>query len=180
MLQIIHNQLDDHQEYVKRLFEENLNEFAPIVEHELKLRIDPNALLEHNLQTLHEFAPPHGRFLLAQYETEIIGCAGLRKIGEGIGEVKRMFVKPQYRRLGIGRLLLSAIIHEARLIEYPLLRLDHAPFAKAAQSLYYSLGFYSIEPYPESEIPQQYHDRWFFMEKSLISDLADNPCIDFD
>lgn len=128
----------------------------------------------NKLQTLHQFAPPHGQFLLAQYEAEIVGCAGLRKIGEGVGEVKRIFVKPHYRRLGIGRSLLTDIIHEAYSIDYSLLRLDHAPFAKAAQALYCSLGFYLIAPYPESEISKQYHDRGFFMEKSLSSDSADD------
>jgi N-acetylglutamate synthase-like GNAT family acetyltransferase len=120
-------------------------------------------MLEHNMAILHQFAPPTGRLLLAESEGKIAGCAGLRKIEEDVDEVKRMYVRPEYRRRGIGRSLLQGIIHEACQIGYSKLRLDSAPFAKEAQALYYSVGFQKIEPYPESEIPEKYHSRWVFM-----------------
>ena len=102
--------------------------------------------------------------MLGESETKIAGCACLRKIGEDIGEIKRMYVKPEFRRKGIGRSLLQAIIHEAWQIGYSKIRLDTAPFAKEAQALYRSLGFQEIEPYPESEIPETYRPSWVFME----------------
>ena len=104
------------------------------------------------------------RLLLAEFDRKIAGCAGLRKIGEDVGEVKRMYVRPEHRRRGIGRSLLLAIINAARQIGYSKLRLDAAPFAKEAHALYYSVGFQNTAPYPESEIPQKYHPRWVFME----------------
>ncbi|WP_375478840.1 GNAT family N-acetyltransferase, partial [uncultured Nostoc sp.] len=119
---------------------------------------------------LHEFLPPSGRLLLGQYEEEIAGCACLRKIGEDIGEIKRMYVRAQFRRKGIGRSLLEAIINEAAYIGYSMIRLDSAPFAKEAQTLYHIFGFQNIEPYLEkTEIPLEHQANWVFMELVLKS-----------
>jgi hypothetical protein len=58
---------------------------------------------------------------------------------------------------------------EARALGYLKLRLDSARFMKAAHSLYHSTGFQEIEAYPESEIPEEFHEHWVFMEKNLSS-----------
>jgi GNAT superfamily N-acetyltransferase len=131
------------------------------------ISVDINAMLEQNMAKLNQFAPPEGSLLLGEYEAKIAGCACLRKIGADIGEVKRMYVRPEFRRKGIGRSLLEAIINEARLIGYSKIRLDTAPFAKEAQGLYRSFGFQNIEPYPESQILEKYHPSWIFMELVL-------------
>lgn len=94
-----------------------------------------------------QYAPPQGRLCLAQYRHEIVGCVGLRDLGGGICEMKRMYVKPNYRVQGLGRALAKAIINEARNIGYTHMRLDTIPSMKAAVSLYTSLGFKEIEPY---------------------------------
>ena len=78
-----------------------------------------------------------------------------------------MYVHPTYRRLGIGRALLDALIEEANLIGYERVRLDSARFMKAAHQLYRMRGFEEIAPYAESEIPEAYWDHWVFMEKAL-------------
>lgn len=164
MLRIIQFDSEKYISHVQKLFCENLSLTNLKIVSEFNINIDVNAMLEHNMATLHQFAPPTGSLLLAEFEGKIAGCAGLRKIGEGVGEVKRMYVRPEYRRRGIGRSLLLAIINEACQIGYFKLRLDAAPFAKEAHALYYSVGFQNTEPYPESEIPQKYHPRWVFME----------------
>jgi GNAT superfamily N-acetyltransferase len=78
-----------------------------------------------------------------------------------------MYVRPDYRRKGIARALLAAIIAAARCIGYSKIRLDSARFAKVAQTLYRSFGFKDVEPYPESEIPEEYRSHWAFMEMAL-------------
>lgn len=164
MLKIIPVNLTKHRSDVRELFWENLSTTESEISREFGIRVNLDDMLERNLAILQQFTPPTGCLLLAEYENKFVGCAGLRKIGETVGEVKRMYVKLEYRCLGIGRALLQAIIEQARTYEYSKLWLDSAPFAKAAQALYYSVGFQKIDPYPESEIPIEYHPRWVFME----------------
>ena len=96
----------------------------------------------------------------------------MRKIGEKVGEIKRMYVRPVFRGKGMGRTLLEKLIDEAQDCGYSKLRLDSGPFMKEAHGLYYSFGFRNIEPYPESEvlgedIPKEISENWIFMEMDL-------------
>jgi putative acetyltransferase len=93
------------------------------------------------------YARPEGCILLARYNEEIAGCVALRKLRDGICEGKRLYVKPRFRGLKIGRKLVEAIIEEARKIGYTCMRGDTLALMKAAQALYASLGFRQIEPY---------------------------------
>ncbi|KAB8320454.1 GNAT family N-acetyltransferase [Tolypothrix campylonemoides VB511288] len=164
MLKIIQVKTNEQKRHIRELFWEYLNSANLMFGREFDISFDVNAFLEQDMAKLQQFAPPEGRLLLGEYETKIAGCACLRKIGEDIGEIKRMYVTPEFRRKGIGRFLLQAIIDEARHIGYSKIRLDTAPFAKEAQGLYRSLGFQEIEPYAESEIPEKYCPSWLFME----------------
>lgn len=94
-----------------------------------------------------DYAQPSGCLLLAQYEGQPAGCVGLRAISSSICEMKRLYVKPQFRGLGIGRKLAEAIISGARRIGYARMRLDTIPSMQAARTLYTSLGFQEIDPY---------------------------------
>lgn len=166
-LKIIQVETEEHKRQVRELFWEYFNATNLIVNREFDISLDVNAFLERDMAKLQQFAPPSGRLLLGECEEKIAGCAGLRKIGENVGEIKRMYVRPEYRRKGIGRSLVKAIINESHQIGYLNLRLDSAPFAKEAHALYRSLGFHKREPYAESDIPQKYHCRWVFMEMPL-------------
>ena len=99
------------------------------------------------------YAPPEGCLLLAMDEERVAGCAALRKIDREICEMKRMYVRPSSRRLGVGRILFLAIIREARKIGYRRMRLDTVPAMKEAQALYQSLGFLKIPPYCHNPVP---------------------------
>ena len=94
------------------------------------------------------YAMPSGRLLLAIQEEQLAGCVALRKIDESTCEMKRLFLRPQFRGKGLGRKLAEAIIAAAREIGYKRMRLDTLP-GKMDQAieLYRSLGFKEIAAY---------------------------------
>lgn len=168
MLNIIQFDIERDKSYVTDLFLEYFNWINLMWSSEYNINFDVNSYLEESITQLYEFTPPEGRLLLGKYKGKIAGCVGLRRIDEGIGEVKRLYVKPKFRTKGIGRALIENVIYEAANIGYTKLRLDTAPFTKEAQALYHSLGFQDIEPYFEKlEVPPEYRANWIFMELTL-------------
>jgi putative acetyltransferase len=94
-----------------------------------------------------EYAPPGGAFLLARNENEFVGCGALRRFSATDCEMKRLYVQPAGRKLGLGRQLAVALINEARSLGYKQMLLDTLPTMRSAQALYKSLGFVATEPY---------------------------------
>jgi putative acetyltransferase len=93
------------------------------------------------------YAPPDGRLLLALHNDELAGCVALRPLEPGICEMKRLYVRPPFRSLGVGKMLAEQIVSEARMAGYRYMRLDTLPSMAAAITLYRRLGFREIAPY---------------------------------
>ena len=103
---------------------------------------------EEELKTLPgDYSTPDGCILLAYYENKLVGCVALRKFQEKVCEMKRLYIRPNFRRKKIGKALSIAIINKAKEIGYKSMRLDTLPFMKEAISLYLTLGFKEIAPY---------------------------------
>jgi putative acetyltransferase len=103
------------------------------------------------------YARPSGCILLAHVAQppsagdQFAGCVALRQIGEGLCEMKRLYVRPAFRGRGIGRALAEAILEQAQRIGYKRIRLDTV--LEPAKGLYRSLGFVEIPPYQHVPIP---------------------------
>jgi putative acetyltransferase len=101
-----------------------------------------------------DYAPPEGRLLLADLRGEIAGCVALHKWKPGICEMKRLYLRPQFRGKGLGRVLAEAVIAEARKIGYQRMRLDTVePVMADAVAMYRKLGFRAVAPYRENPMP---------------------------
>jgi putative acetyltransferase len=95
-----------------------------------------------------EYVPPTGRLYLATEADETAACIALRKLDDGICEMKRLYVRPQFRGKGLGRTLVDKIIEDAREIGYDRMRLDTLPGKMdQAIAMYRAFGFKEIERY---------------------------------
>jgi putative acetyltransferase len=99
------------------------------------------------------YAPPSGRLLLGWYGDELAGCVALRGHDSAICEMKRLYVRPDFRGMGFGRCLATAVIEAAREIGYERMRLDTLRTMTIPRELYRSLGFQSVAPYYDNPIP---------------------------
>lgn len=128
---------------------------------------NPGEQVEQDINMIDKFLPPNGRLILAFIDNKACGIGCLKSISEEIGEVKRMYVNPSFRKIGAGRAILQSLIHAAQETGYIKVRLDSPKFMEAAHSLYRSLGFKDIPVYPEVEIPEEFRQYLLFMELTL-------------
>jgi ribosomal protein S18 acetylase RimI-like enzyme len=97
-----------------------------------------------------KYARPEGCLYLLRVDGQSAGCGGMKRLDESRCELKRMYIRPSFRRVGLGRELALRIIEDAREAGYRRMLLDTLPFLQAAKALYRSLGFYEIERYNDS------------------------------
>jgi GNAT superfamily N-acetyltransferase len=103
------------------------------------------------------YAPPSGGLWLARVEDHPAGCVALRSLSEDTGELKRLFLRSQFRGHRLGRTLAETAIGKAREIGYRRIRLDTMPTMTEAATLYRSMGFREIEPYCYNPVPGALH-----------------------
>ena len=103
------------------------------------------------------YGPPQGLFLLAWLDGALAGCVGFRALSDvdyaNACEMKRLFVRPAFRRFGLGRLLAQALIERAQEAGYSTMLLDTLDDMEAARGLYETLGFEEVPPYYYNPIP---------------------------
>lgn len=126
-------------------------------------------------QTIHEFTqkamepylklkPPEGINLILEVDGKAAGMLAIWKLTDNMGEVHRMWIRPEYRGNGYSKPLLHKILEEGRKFGFTTFRLATPKFAHAAQHLYRSVGFKEIEEYREVSNPV-FSDNWICMEK---------------
>ncbi|GAA3611492.1 GNAT family N-acetyltransferase [Secundilactobacillus similis] len=122
-----------------------------------QLILDYSASLELDLSFQHfddelkrlaiEYAAPHGALILARVDGKPAGVIAVHQFADSIAEMKRLYVNPAYRQLGIGHQLVMRLLKVAKQLGYQAIRLDTLPTMKGAQKLYASVGFKPIEAY---------------------------------
>jgi GNAT superfamily N-acetyltransferase len=142
---------------------------------EYGLEFEADVMVQSDLSDPVKFQPPFGRFYVALLTDLAVGIGCLKKMEEGVAELQRMYVSPQFRGKGIGRAIANRLIEDARSIGYRKLRLESLDFLREAHSLYRSLGFHEIEPYADNSMRSyqsaeqldQYYSIAVFMEMDL-------------
>jgi ribosomal protein S18 acetylase RimI-like enzyme len=117
---------------------------------------------------LNGILPPSGSTLLGYAGSEAVGCIAFRHIQPDICEMKRLYVRPDFRQSGFGGALISALIEKARQAGYKVMRLETVQFMSGAIHLYESVGFRRCPPY--YDIPDIFRPITIFMDKDLRSE----------
>lgn len=139
----------DRPEEVRVLFEEYTN---------MLVANDPSFQEYLDLQNYEEetghlkekYGMPEGRLYLLYCDGVIADCIGLRKIDDGSCEMKRLYIRPEFRGRKLSEFLLETLIQDAREIGYQNMLLDTLPFLQSAIHLYQKYGFHEIESYNNS------------------------------
>jgi len=120
-----------------------------------------------SVEQITSYIPPEGIYYILQIDEKIVGMGALRKIKMNIGEVKRMYIRPEYRGQGLGKALLEQILRKAKEFRFSTIRLETGKFMTTAQFIYHEAGFREIDEYPEIETPPPLRPYWLFMEKEI-------------
>ena len=113
--------------------------------------------------------PPESSFYILEQDGQPIGMGGVRRVREGVCEMKRVYVRDAAKGQGLGRRLTERLIEDGRSFGYQTMFIDTSPTLETAIGLYERLGFASIPAYPEVEVPEIMFPHWVFMAKQLDS-----------
>jgi GNAT superfamily N-acetyltransferase len=111
--------------------------------------------------------PPRGRFYLVRVAGKLAGMGGLRGLSPDLAEIKRIYIRSEFRGLRLGEQVLGRLMSDARTFGFKHACLDTAPFMRAAHHLYEVHGFADRGPYEGVEVPPEFHAHWRFMEREL-------------
>lgn len=109
--------------------------------------------------------PPEGIFYIVEVDGQPAGMGGLRRLQDGVAEIKRFYIRPEHRGLKLGKALLRRLLMDAHQFGYHTTRLDSAPFMHAAHQLYATAGFKDCTAYEGSEVPAALRPHWRFMQR---------------
>lgn len=135
---------------------------------EYELELDENLCFqsfEEELKNpLRKYGPPKGAIYLAKWNNEVAGCVALKPLVErGACEMKRLYVKPHYRKHKIGKILVEQLIKDAQMLGYTKMKLDTLEKLQPAIGLYKQYGFVETTSYYENPL-----DGVVYMEKELV------------
>ena len=164
MTDVVAVRRDDDLEIVRTLVLEYLAWVVAQTEKEYGEKIDLDSAFDHAWGKIGLFHAPTGLILLARQGGAAAGVAFLKKLPPGICEVKRVYVRPDFRGNNIGNQLMARLIHEARELGYARMFLDTAKFMRAAHVVYRALGFKETEIYTDSEYGDNFAKHLIFME----------------
>jgi len=173
MVKFIPINLDLHKSHLIKLSEDYFTWIADKVLQRYNINtfsIIGESILEYSERTLEEYSsylPPEGIYYVLLVKGKIGGMGALRKLKNEVGEIKRMYIKPEYRKKGYGKAMLKQLLIKGKEFRFSTVRLDTGKFMEAAQYVYRSAGFQEREIYPETEVPPQLQPFWIYMEKSL-------------
>lgn len=100
--------------------------------------------------TAEQLSAPHGTFVVIYEDGRPVAGGGVKRLDDGVGEIKRMYVVPEARSRGLARVLLGALEDAARSLGYARVRLDTGPRQPHALALYESAGYRAVEPYNDN------------------------------
>jgi ribosomal protein S18 acetylase RimI-like enzyme len=123
--------------------------------------------IRSKIDDIYSFKPPDGFCYLVKENNQFAGMGAFRRIRDGVAEIKRMYIKPEYRGRGLGKQLIHKLIEQIKIYNYNKILLDTAPFMEAAHGLYKKMGFRERDQFPESEVPEQFRHLWNYMEMKL-------------
>lgn len=129
--------------------------------------MDVSQYVESVLDKICDHTPPEGIFYLVQQDGQFVGMGGLRRLTAELVEIKRIYVRPEFRGARTGEAILVRLMQDAARFGYERVRLETAPFMETAHRIYEAAGFVDREPYPEAEVPEVFHKDWRFMERPL-------------
>ncbi|MDQ4103519.1 MAG: GNAT family N-acetyltransferase [Actinomycetota bacterium] len=113
-----------------------------------------------SVTTPEEMMPPEGIFLVGYEDKRPIAIGGLRRLQEGICEIKRMYVVPDARSRGVGRALLTALEQAGRQLGYERARLDAGPKQKHSRALFEKAGYLQIPKYNNNHIADYFAEKY--------------------
>ena len=133
------------EEYTNMLIEssEKMAEYLKIQNYDYEIE---------NLE--YKYGMPKGRLYLVSVDGKVAGCIGLRDMGDDCCEMKRLYIRPEFRGYKLGHLLANQIIDDAKSIGYKYMYLDSLTFLKSAVGLYKTFGFSEIEPYIDTPLEE--------------------------
>ena len=121
--------------------------------------------VDDNLESFMSWTPPNGVLYIIEEKGKVAGMGGIRILRETVGEVKRMYIRPQFRGNGYGKQMAIRLLDEGRKLGCSSFLLDTAEYMLTAQHIYRSVGFKERGEYPESEPPEVMRPYIIFMEK---------------
>ena len=149
-----------------------LTEYMKFIANEIikppwQFNVDIEHEVDFTMNNFDKFAEQDGRLLLVQVDGEIAGTISLRKIRRDCGEIKRMYIKPEFRGKKLGNLMIEKVISISEENGFSKLFLDTSLFMSSAVSLYKKFGFKETDSYPECIVPKELWGKWIFMMKEL-------------